>query len=54
MGLLDNLANALATRIIKAAPLAPENVNLPREQNVGSIPFALDVELYNYAKTKLK
>ena len=35
MGLLDNLAKALADRIVKVA-LAPENTNLPREQNVGN------------------
>ena len=44
MGLLDNLAKALADRIVKVA-LAPENTNLPREQNVGNIPFAPGVAL---------
>ena len=44
MGLFDNLAKALADRIVKAA-LAPENTNLPREQNIGSVPFAPGVAL---------
>jgi hypothetical protein len=43
-GLFDNLAKTLADKIVQAA-LAPENTNLPREQNVGSVPFAPGVAL---------